>query len=238
MSAYGDITAMATLLGGKDPDDAEAPGPSGAPFNPSALPVSKDDGVAIPAVRPGKKDTKAIWDVSELVDDFDDDSEEEGEDGVGLSIPTYEFLYKQAINTADAFLGMAHNKDPGTRSCEDMVLKISLPGTKSMRELDLEVETDRLRLRSATYKLNQSHYRDLPVSAGGLCREQHVQGRPYWAIVRLLSSRHGLGAQRVRGMRERWCCLIDSADCGGDLGMWCAFPGSLPCGMETRVPRK
>jgi hypothetical protein len=49
---------------------------------------------------------------------------------------------------------MAHNKDPGTRSCEDMVLKISLPGTKSMRELDLEVETDRLRLRSATYKLN------------------------------------------------------------------------------------
>jgi|TARA_B100001142_G_scaffold142124_1_gene143361 hypothetical protein len=154
MSAYGDITAMATLLGGKDPDDTEAPGPSGAPFNPSALPVSKDDGVAIPAVRPGKKDTKAIWDVSELVDDFDDDSEEEGEDGVGLSIPTYEFLYKQAINTADAFLGMAHNKDPGTRSCEDMVLKISLPGTKSMRELDLEVETDRLRLRSATYKLN------------------------------------------------------------------------------------
>ena len=74
MSAYGDITAMATLLGGKDPDDAEAPGPSGAPFNPSALPVSKDDGVAIPAVRPGKKDTKAIWDVSELVDDFDDDA--------------------------------------------------------------------------------------------------------------------------------------------------------------------
>ena len=153
MSAYGDIAAMATLLGGRDPDDTESPGPSGAPFNPGALPVAKDDGVAIPAVRPGKKDAKAIWDVSELVDDFDDDSSEEGEDGSGLRIPTYEFMYKQAINTADAFLGMAHNKDPGSRSCEDMVLKIHLPGTRSMRELDLEVETDRLRLRSATYKL-------------------------------------------------------------------------------------
>ena len=154
MSAYGDIAAMDTLMGGRDPDDTESPGPSGAPFNPGALPVAKDDGVAIPAVRPGKKDAKAIWDVSELVDDFDDDSSEEGEDGSGLRIPTYEFMYKQAINTADAFLGMAHNKDPGSRSCEDMVLKIHLPGTRSMRELDLEVETDRLRLRSATYKLN------------------------------------------------------------------------------------
>ena len=117
MSAYGDIAAMATLLGGRDPDNTESPGPSGAPFNPGALPVAKDDGVAIPAVRPGKKDAKAIWDVSELVDDFDDDSSEEGEDGSGLRIPTYEFMYKQAINTADAFLGMAHNKDPGSRSC-------------------------------------------------------------------------------------------------------------------------
>ena len=51
MSAYGDIAAMATLLGGRDPDDTESPGPSGAPFNPGALPVAKDDGVAIPAVR-------------------------------------------------------------------------------------------------------------------------------------------------------------------------------------------
>ena len=86
MSAYGDIAAMATLLGGRDPDNTESPGPSGAPFNPGALPVAKDDGVAIPAVRPGKKDAKAIWDVSELVDDFDDDSSEEGEDGSGLRI--------------------------------------------------------------------------------------------------------------------------------------------------------
>ena len=31
-------------------------------------------------------------------------------------------------------------EDPGSRSCEDMVCKIQLPGTKAMRELDLDVQ--------------------------------------------------------------------------------------------------
>jgi hypothetical protein len=46
--------------------------------------------------------------ISELLDDFDDDDDEEGPSG--LLIPKYEFMYKQAIGTADAFLGMSHNK--------------------------------------------------------------------------------------------------------------------------------
>jgi hypothetical protein len=35
----------------------------------------------------------------------------------------------------------------GSRSCEDMVCKIHLPGTRSMQELDLDVQPDRLTLR-------------------------------------------------------------------------------------------
>jgi hypothetical protein len=163
MTAFGDIHAMASLLGGGDPDDTEAPyagsARPAAAFAPSALPVMKDDGVPVPAARPGR-DARAIWTDEELVDDFDlDDDAEAGcgdGDGVdnGLKEPEFRFAYKQAVSTADAFLGMAHNKDPGTRSCEDLVLTIDLPGVKSLHDLDLDVKDDRLRLRSDTYKLS------------------------------------------------------------------------------------
>ena len=51
--------------------------------------------------------------ISELLDDFDDDEEEEEGGASGLLIPKYEFMYKQAVSTADAFLGMSHNKVRG-----------------------------------------------------------------------------------------------------------------------------
>ena len=155
---------MASLLGGGDPDDTEAPYAGSArptaAFAPSALPVMKDDGVPIPAARPGG-DARAIWTDEELIDDFDldDDAETDGadpRDGVdgGSIVPEFRFAYKQAVSTADAFLGMAHHKDPGTRSCEDLVLVVHLPGVKSKNELDLDVRKDRLRLRSDVYKLS------------------------------------------------------------------------------------
>jgi hypothetical protein len=160
MSAFGDITAMAALLGGGDPDDTEAPcggsRPRAGAFAPGALPVVKDDGVPVPAPRPGGNplyDPRAIWTEDELVDDFDLDDDAEGGEDDGLLIPEYDFAYKQAVSTADAFLGMAHNKDPGTRSCEDLVLIIKLPGTRAMHELDLDVKNDRIRLTSRVYKL-------------------------------------------------------------------------------------
>jgi hypothetical protein len=162
MTAFGDIHAMTSLLGGGDPDDTEAPyagsARPAAAFAPSALPVMKDDGVPVPAARPGG-DARAIWTDEELVDDFDlDDDAETGGDGDGADggsiVPEFRFAYKQAVSTADAFLGMAHNKDPGTRSCEDLVLVVDLPGVKTMHELDLDVKQDRLRLRSDVYKLS------------------------------------------------------------------------------------
>ena len=119
----------------------------------------KDDGVPIPAARPGG-DARAIWTDEELIDDFDldDDAETDGadpRDGVdgGSIVPEFRFAYKQAVSTADAFLGMAHHKDPGTRSCEDLVLVVDLPGVKTMHELDLDVKQDRLRLRSDVLSL-------------------------------------------------------------------------------------
>ena len=59
--------------------------------------------------------------MTNAVDDDDDDDPRER--------PEYEFLYKQAISTADNYLGMAYvHKDPGSLSCEDLVVRIELPG--------------------------------------------------------------------------------------------------------------
>ena len=169
MAGVGDMLAISSLLGGGDRDDDERASSSAATgastSNPAAIYVGKDDGVPVPAVKRGgiraRADPKAVWDASELEDDFDFDDDDDdgggggdGDGGFALKTPKYEFLYKQAVSTADAFLGMAHNKDPGTRSCEDVVMKMYLPGTTAMRDLDLDVQKDRLRLRSALYKLS------------------------------------------------------------------------------------
>ena len=170
MAGVGDMLAISSLLGGGDRDDDERASSSAAATgasnsNPAAIYVGKDDGVPVPAVKRGgiraRADPKAVWDASELEDDFDFDDDDDdgggggdGDGGFALKTPKYEFLYKQAVSTADAFLGMAHNKDPGTRSCEDVVMKMYLPGTTAMRDLDLDVQKDRLRLRSALYKLS------------------------------------------------------------------------------------
>lgn len=41
-----------------------------------------------------------------------------------------EFKYKQAVTTADNFLGMS-GKDPSTSSCEELVIAVQLPKAKS-----------------------------------------------------------------------------------------------------------
>jgi hypothetical protein len=42
----------------------------------------------------------------------------------------YTFLYKQAVGTADAYLGMS-GKDPSSTCCEDLVVRIALPKASS-----------------------------------------------------------------------------------------------------------
>ena len=111
MSAYGDIAAMATLLR-QGSGRHRVTRAVGAPFNPGAPARGQGRRRRHPRSQAREEGRKGDLGRLRAVDDFDDDSSEEGEDGSGLRIPTYEFMYKQAINTADAFLGMAHNKDP------------------------------------------------------------------------------------------------------------------------------
>ncbi|XP_072127345.1 dynein axonemal assembly factor 6 isoform X1 [Mobula birostris] len=65
--------------------------------------------------------------------------------------PEYEILFKQRVGTEDVFLGMSR-KDGSTACCEDMVIKIKLPGCKPA-DLTLDVKERFLGLRSSTYKL-------------------------------------------------------------------------------------
>ena len=76
----------------------------------------------------------------------------EAEADDGRAEPEYEFLYKQAVTANDAYLGMGE-KDPSSTQCEDLVLRVHLPGVKAASEVDLDVQPTFARLTSRQYRL-------------------------------------------------------------------------------------
>ena len=75
----------------------------------------------------------------------------------GAELPEFEFVFRQAITMQEGY-GMALDpmaKDPGSASCETLVMKIKLPGVDSAAKLDLDVTAKRVRLRSAKYALSE-----------------------------------------------------------------------------------
>lgn len=91
-------------------------------------------------------DVKTIW----VEDDVPEGSEYEDIWDTRQQ-PEYEVLFKQRVGTEDVFLGMSR-KDGSTACCEDMVIRINLPGCKSA-DLTLDVKERFLGLRSSVYKL-------------------------------------------------------------------------------------
>ncbi len=51
---------------------------------------------------------------------------------VCVFVCSYEFIYKQAVESTDVFLGMS-GKDESSTSCESMVVKIDLPEVSSIQ---------------------------------------------------------------------------------------------------------
>mmetsp|Transcript_14062 Transcript_14062/g.17049 ORF Transcript_14062/g.17049 Transcript_14062/m.17049 type:complete len:191 (+) Transcript_14062:105-677(+) len=92
------------------------------------------------------KDPKAIWDEDEVLNSVEDDYDD------GRPVPKYEWLHRQAVGTEDAYLGMS-DKDPSSTQCEEIVLRVFLPGTEKMSEITLDVHEDHIRLESPQYKL-------------------------------------------------------------------------------------
>uniref|UniRef100_A0A7S0WQ44 PIH1D1/2/3 CS-like domain-containing protein n=1 Tax=Chlamydomonas leiostraca TaxID=1034604 RepID=A0A7S0WQ44_9CHLO len=121
---------------------------AGAVSKPTPASIGPKDllNVKVPAPR-ARKDPKEIWDESEIQDVVEDDIDD------GREVPEYEFMYKQAVESTDVFLGMS-GKDESSTSCEQMVVKVQLPGVESISELDLDVKRTYLKLNSTQYKLS------------------------------------------------------------------------------------
>ncbi|KAK3250324.1 hypothetical protein CYMTET_40285 [Cymbomonas tetramitiformis] len=144
---FGEFEALNNLLEVGDAAQEEAAGANIGAVTPASFGAPIKPGAAGRLAAPkGRKDPKAIWDPDEVLNAIDDDVDD------GRIRPTYEFLYRQAVGTEDAFLGLS-GKDPSSADCEEMILRVELPGTNSMADLDLDVQASNIRLESPIYKL-------------------------------------------------------------------------------------
>jgi hypothetical protein len=80
-----------------------------------------------------KKVTKDIWDEEEV----DEGAEFDTSDDPRMQ-PEYEIVYKQKVTSEDIFLQMG-SKNPSTANCEDMIVKIKLPGVNKISDIDVNV---------------------------------------------------------------------------------------------------
>ncbi|XP_038056520.1 dynein assembly factor 6, axonemal-like isoform X2 [Patiria miniata] len=143
----GGITALAQLLKPPDQesgDEDDKPVTASAKLGPGAIGLSAKSQAA--TKHTSKKESKDIWDADEVPEgaEFDDTDDPRPQ-------PEYDIIFKQAVTTEDMFLQMS-NKTPSSVSCEDMVIKISLPDTK-MADVDLDLKDKFLSCRTPNYKL-------------------------------------------------------------------------------------
>ncbi|XP_064610175.1 dynein axonemal assembly factor 6-like [Liolophura sinensis] len=141
--------ALAHLLKPKDEEsdsDEDQPSSSVNKFNPGNIGPTKTVSTKINETSTKKPNSKNIWEAEEVPEgsEFDDIYDPRPQ-------PEYEIVYKQAVTSEDMFLGMS-NKTPTTASCEDMVVKIHLPGAK-IADVQLDVKTKFLDCRSSKFKL-------------------------------------------------------------------------------------
>ncbi|XP_024363650.1 uncharacterized protein [Physcomitrium patens] len=101
-------------------------------------------------VKGGEEDEKKEQDKEEEPEiDIDKDAELHGR---ARFTPEYAFVYKQAVSCNDVYMQMSE-KDCGSLSCEELVMKVKLPGTDGLEELDLDVHKTYLKLVSPQYYL-------------------------------------------------------------------------------------
>jgi dynein assembly factor 6, axonemal len=151
-SSIGDISSLANLL--KESQEKENESEAGQrSFNQPPKQTSEvhvkvrgTGGQADKTAQKPMKNEKDIWDVDELPTQesaaFVQDER---------SSPRYEINYKQIVGTEDVFLGMS-DKSPSSSDCTHLVIKIHFPGS-SMKELDLDVTTNRIKAESKTHRL-------------------------------------------------------------------------------------
>ncbi|CAJ1418967.1 unnamed protein product [Effrenium voratum] len=102
------------------------------------------------AVRqPKKKDTQAIWQPEEFKASSGVVVKAEGDD---RAIPRYEVMPRQKLNASDAYMNL-QEMDPSSDRCQELLIKIWLPGTQ-LKDISLEVLEDRVLLQAPKHQLN------------------------------------------------------------------------------------
>ncbi|XP_006001373.1 protein PIH1D3 [Latimeria chalumnae] len=146
LSSLSSLKALSELLAlpQEDDDDDNLPSSSFAKLGPGHIGPAKQDSKVSGKGKP--KDSKDIWDKEEVAEgsEYDDTWDTRQQ-------PEYEIIFKQQVGTEDIFLGMSR-KDPSTACCEDLLIKIKLPGTK-LEDVTLDIKEKFLDLRSPKYKL-------------------------------------------------------------------------------------
>mmetsp|Transcript_19576 Transcript_19576/g.50565 ORF Transcript_19576/g.50565 Transcript_19576/m.50565 type:complete len:175 (-) Transcript_19576:200-724(-) len=101
---------------------------------------------AAPATKPVRSDPNAIWDEDDIGEDDPLDADD------GRAVAKYDLVYKQRVSPQDMFLGIDPTRNESTASCEDIVLRIHLPETKST-DINLDVKRNKLVLQAPKHKL-------------------------------------------------------------------------------------
>ncbi|KAM9127409.1 dynein axonemal assembly factor 6 isoform 2-T2 [Pangshura tecta] len=145
VSSFSSLQALAKLLADPEEEDSDdndfgSHSSSVSTVGPGNIgPAKKAEPTVIPDVKSGN--SKDIWNTEEVPEgsEFDDiwDPREQ---------PEYEILFKQQVGAEDIFLGMSR-KNPSTACCEDMLIKIKLPDTKSS-DITLDIQDKILDLRT------------------------------------------------------------------------------------------
>jgi len=96
---------------------------------------------------PDQTDPNEIWGEAEVkdvgdIDDIDD----------GRMCPEYDIVFKQNVTPEDFFLGVDPMRHAGISCSDELILKVTLPGTQ-LSDLDLDVRPTFVRIGAPKYKL-------------------------------------------------------------------------------------
>lgn len=173
---FSDISALSSMLGTAEIDaqkrEEEAARAKTAALGPGDIGPKKqpaNEAAAAPAAPGGLRKVgtvpldvvggkgKDIWAEPEAGeggkrDEYVDSDEDDDDPADTRKRPHYDILMAQTVGAGDVYLGLS-GVTPLTSDCHEMVVKISLPNTGSLKDLALDVKEQKLKLDSPLYKL-------------------------------------------------------------------------------------
>ncbi|XP_028034662.1 protein PIH1D3 [Bombyx mandarina] len=123
----------------------------GEDFTPTEYEITSVRG-KIPATERDPKDPKTIEEYEELEDRAAEDLCRIGAGLDDRKTPQYTMNYQQSVSAEDVFLQIGP-KTPSSASCENIVIRIKMPGDKK-ENVDLNVDRTTVTVNSSQYTLN------------------------------------------------------------------------------------